>query len=65
MMLSWWSTHKYLFQYLILFLLYYIEILSTNDNQHQVLKVDVGQDITLSCIFDEDKIEQVKIIKHR
>jgi len=40
---------------------YFTKIFSTNDyHHHQVLKVDVGQDITMSCIFDEEKIEQVK-----
>jgi len=33
---------------------------STNDYQHQILKADVGQDVTMSCIFDQDKIEQVR-----
>ncbi len=39
--------------------------LSTNDNQHQILKADVGQDVTMSCIFDEDKIEQVRKQKRK
>lgn len=33
--------------------------LSVDDNQHQNLQADVGQDVTMSCLFDEDKIEQV------
>jgi hypothetical protein len=37
------------------------QTLSTNDYQHQILKADVGQDVTMSCLFDEDKIEQVRI----
>ncbi|CAF0950590.1 unnamed protein product [Rotaria sordida] len=35
----------------------------TNDYQHQILKADVGQDVTMSCIFDEDKIEQVSFMR--
>ncbi|CAF4205564.1 unnamed protein product, partial [Rotaria magnacalcarata] len=38
-------------------------ILSRNDNHHQVLKADVGQDIIMSCIFDENKIEQVSFMR--
>ncbi|CAF4261888.1 unnamed protein product [Rotaria socialis] len=34
-----------------------------NDNHHQVLKADVGQDIIMSCIFDENKIEQVSFMR--
>jgi hypothetical protein len=56
-----WCVYNFLFQSLIIFIIYFIQIISTNDSHHQVLKVDVGQDITMSCLFDEDKIEQVKI----
>ena len=38
-----------------------IQILSSNEYSHQVFKVDLGQDITMSCRFDQEKIEQVKI----
>jgi hypothetical protein len=55
-----WCAHKFLLQTLIIFIFYFAKIFSTNDNHHQVLKVDVGQDVTMSCIFDEEKIEQVK-----
>jgi len=55
-----WCVYNSLLQSLIIFILYFGQILSTNDNHHQILKADVGQDITMSCIFDEDKIEQVK-----
>ncbi|CAF4915615.1 unnamed protein product [Rotaria sp. Silwood1] len=34
-----------------------------NDYQHQILKADVGQDVTMSCLFDEDKIEQVSFMR--
>jgi hypothetical protein len=56
---SWWASN-FLFQSLIIFIIYFIQIISTNDSHHQVLKADVGQDITMSCQFDEDKIEQVR-----
>jgi hypothetical protein len=55
-----WCVYNSLLQSLIIFILYSGQILSTNDYHHQILKADVGQDITMSCIFDEDKIEQVK-----
>jgi len=42
-------------------MIYFEQILSTNDYQHQILKADVGQDVTMPCLFDEDKIEQVRI----
>ncbi len=29
------------------------------------MKADVGQDVTMSCLFDEDKIEQVRTGKKR
>ncbi|CAF1293113.1 unnamed protein product [Rotaria sordida] len=46
-----------------MFILYFGKTLSRNDNYHQVLKADVGQDITMSCIFDENKIEQVSFMR--
>ncbi len=56
-----WCAYNFLFQSLIIFIFFFTKIFSTNDYHHQVLKTDVGQDITMSCIFDEEKIEQVKI----
>jgi hypothetical protein len=44
-------------------MIYFEKTFSINDNQHQILKADVGQDVTMSCLFDEDKIEQVRIQK--
>ncbi len=58
-----WCAYNFLLQTLIIFIFYFTKIFSINDyhhHHHQVLKVDVGQDITMSCIFDEEKIEQVK-----
>lgn len=46
---------------LIILMIYFKQTLSTNDYQHQILKADVGQDVTMPCLFDEDKIEQVRI----
>ena len=31
----------------------------TADDNDQILKVDIGQDVTMSCLFDQDKIDQV------
>jgi len=45
----------------IIFMIYFHKTLSINDNQHQILKADVGQDVTMSCLFDQDHIEQVWI----
>lgn len=43
-------------------LFYFRIILSSNEfSQHQTLKVDIGQDVILSCQFDEEKIDQVRI----
>jgi hypothetical protein len=50
---------------LIILIIYFKKTLSTNDNYHQILKADVGQDVTMSCLFDEDKIEQVRTGKKR
>ncbi len=50
---------------LIILMISFEKTLSTNDNQHQILKADVGQDVTMSCIFDEDKIEQVRKQKRK
>jgi len=58
-----WCAYNVLLQTLIIFIFYFTKIFSTNDyhhHHHHVLKVDVGQDVTMSCIFDEEKIEQVK-----
>jgi hypothetical protein len=52
-------VYNFLFHSLLIFIFNFTKILSTNDYHHQILKVDVGQDITMSCIFDEEKIEQV------
>ncbi|CAF2629613.1 unnamed protein product [Rotaria sp. Silwood2] len=46
-----------------MFIFYFGKTLSKNDNHHQILKADVGQDITMSCIFDENKIEQVSFMR--
>ena len=54
-------SYNSLLQSLVVFVLYFTKILSKIDNHDQVLKANVGQDITMSCIFDENKIEQVKI----
>ncbi|UJR29869.1 hypothetical protein I4U23_017417 [Adineta vaga] len=48
---------------LILLIIFLKNSLSINDNQHQSLKADVGQDVTMSCLFDEDKIEQVSFMR--
>ena len=32
---------------------------STNESPHQILKVDLGQTVTFSCLFDQEKIDQV------
>ena len=53
-------SYNFLLQSLAVFVFYLTKILSKIDH-HQVLKANVGQDITMSCIFDENKIEQVKI----
>jgi hypothetical protein len=42
-------------------MIYFEKTLSINDNQHQIIKADVGQDVTMSCLFDQDNIEQVRI----
>ncbi len=57
-----WCASNFLFQSLLIFIIYFIQIILTNDSHHhhQVLKVDVGQDIIMSCLFDENKIEQVR-----
>jgi hypothetical protein len=60
---SWCVYNSLLQSLIIIFIFYFGKTLSTNDYHHQVLKADVGQDITMSCIFDEDKIEQVTIKK--
>ena len=36
-----------------------MKICSSNESSHQIFKVDLGQDLTMSCLFDQDKIEQV------
>lgn len=33
---------------------------SSNESSHQIFKVDLGQDLTMSCLFDQEKLEQVK-----
>ncbi|UJR16542.1 hypothetical protein I4U23_003442 [Adineta vaga] len=60
-----WCVSNFLIQSLIIFIFYFNKTFSTNDDQHnhQVLKADVGQDITMSCIFDEDKLEQVSFMR--
>lgn len=55
-----WCAYNSLLQFLVIFFINVGRILSRNDNYHQILKADVGQDITMSCIFDENKIQQVK-----
>jgi hypothetical protein len=61
-----WCICFSLFQYLLIILIIFFEkSLSTNDSQHQILKANVGQDVTMSCLFDEDKIEQVRIYESR
>ena len=56
-----WCVYSVLFQSLLITLIIsFKQTLSTNDSQHQILKADVGQDVTMSCLFDEDKIEQVR-----
>ena len=50
---------------LIVLIIYFEETCSTNDHQHEIVKADVGQDVTMSCIFDEDKIEQVRTNQRR
>lgn len=57
----WCVSNSLLIQSLIIFIFFFNKIYSTDDyhHNHQVLKADVGQDITMSCIFDEGKLEQV------
>ncbi|CAF1095543.1 unnamed protein product [Adineta ricciae] len=53
-----------IFQCLLIILMISLKkSLSINDNQHQNLQADVGQDVTMSCLFDEDKIEQVSFMR--
>ncbi len=60
-----WCVYSVLFQSLLIILIIsFKQTLSTNDSQHQILKADVGQDVTMPCLFDEDKIEQVRKKKH-
>ena len=46
----------------ILFLVSIEGTLHVNDSppHHQILKADVGQDVTFSCHFDEEKLDQVR-----
>ncbi|CAF1582470.1 unnamed protein product [Rotaria magnacalcarata] len=59
-----WCIYSSLLQSLLIILIICFEkSLSANDYQHQILKADVGQDVTMSCIFDEEKIEQVSFMR--
>ncbi|CAF1198245.1 unnamed protein product [Adineta steineri] len=59
-----WCVWSSISQSLVIILIIYLKkSLSTNDHQHQILKADVGQDVTMSCLFDEDKIEQVSFMR--
>ena len=43
----------------IVFIVFLSKISSNLDSQHQIIKADLGQTVTLSCLFDQEKIDQV------
>lgn len=52
-----WCVYHFLIQSLLIF--DYMKRCSSNESSHQIFKVDLGQDLTMSCLFDQDKLEQV------